>query len=122
MKREWICSSFIPELIEDSKGFDKLVVEHLVAPWELSRAFLSGNSHLVRTLEKCTHFHYEFGDLTSIIQLESRHRDYSNFLDFKGTALEVFLNISRRHERNTSKPNPLNDTESRKDKLCMHQV
>lgn len=122
-KRERIRTSFIPELIEGDKGFMRLVVKHLVAPWQLSHAFLSGTSHLVRTLEKCPHFHYEFGDLTTnIIQLESQHRDYSNFLAFKETALEVFFNISKRHERNNSKSNSLNDTERRKDKLSMHQV
>ena len=116
-------SSLIPKLIEDTKGSDKLVMEHLVAPWQLSHVFLSSTSHLVWTLEKYAHFHYEFGHLTtSIVQLQSWHKDYSNFLAFKGTALEVFLNISRKHKRNTSKPNPLNDTESRKDKLCTYQV
>lgn len=122
-KRERTRASFIPELIEDDKGFMRLVVEHLVAPWHLSHTFLSGTSHQVRSLEKCPHFHYEFGGLiTNIIQLESQHRDYSNFLAFKGTALEAFFNISRGHERNNSKTNSLNDTERRKDKLSMHQV
>lgn len=39
--------SFIPELTEDGKRFDQLVVEHLVAPWQLSHAFLCGTSNLV---------------------------------------------------------------------------
>lgn len=63
-KREKIHSSFIPELIEDKKGYNKLVVAHLVAPWQLSHGFLSSTSHLVQTLEKCPHFHCEFEDLT----------------------------------------------------------
>lgn len=49
-KRENTCSSFISEFIEDDKGFIKLVVEHLVAPWQLSHASLSATSHLVQTL------------------------------------------------------------------------
>lgn len=104
-KREGIRFSFIPELTEDENGFVKLFVEHLVAPWHLSCAFLSGTSLLVWTLDKCTHFHHEFGDVTiSISQLESQHRDYRNFLTFKQTVLEVFLDFSRKHE---TAPDPI---------------